>query len=58
MTEQKDFQKLFEAAEIAWGVIANVSQGDWTKQNDEWNEAAVRWRDNYFKLVKEMGGFK
>lgn len=32
----------------AWGIIANVSEGDWTKQPQEWQDAAVRWRDETF----------
>lgn len=31
----------------AWGVIANVSQGNWDQQNAEWREAATRWRDRW-----------
>ncbi len=31
----------------AWGVIANVSEGDWTKQPQEWQDAAKRWRDDF-----------
>lgn len=29
----------------AWGLIANVSGGDWGKQANGWKEAAIRWRD-------------
>lgn len=32
--------------EIAWGIIANVSNGDWARSQDpEWVAAAERWRD-------------
>lgn len=41
-----------DAAEMLWVVLANVSGGDWTKQTQEWQEAAARWRDNYFAAVK------
>jgi hypothetical protein len=37
-----------DAAEMLWVVLANVSGGDWTKQSADWQEAAARWRDNYF----------
>lgn len=37
-----------DAAEMLWVVLANVSGGDWEKQTPEWQEAAARWRDNYF----------
>lgn len=33
--------------DIAWGLIANVSGGDWDKQSSEWRDAAKRWRDEY-----------
>jgi hypothetical protein len=41
-----------DAAEMLWVVLANVSGGDWKKQTPEWQEAAARWRDNYFAAVK------
>jgi hypothetical protein len=37
-----------DALYMAWTIIANVSGGDWTKQTPEWQEAAVRWRDEMF----------
>lgn len=40
-----------DAAEMLWLVVANVSGGDWTKQSTEWQEAAVRWRDNYYSVL-------
>lgn len=36
-----------ELLDAAWGVIANVSGGNWTKQDAEWRERAERWRDQY-----------
>lgn len=36
-----------DLAEFAWGVIANVSEGNWEAQTEEWCDAARRWRDNY-----------
>jgi hypothetical protein len=45
-------QTMADAAEMLWVVLANVSGGDWTKQSEEWREAAARWRDNYFAVVK------
>lgn len=44
-------KKLEDAAEMLWVVIANVSAGDWKKQNQDWQDAAARWRDNYFKVL-------
>jgi hypothetical protein len=43
---------MVDAAEMLWVVLANVSGGDWTKQTPEWQEAAARWRDNYFAALK------
>jgi uncharacterized protein YoxC len=40
--------------EWAWGIIANASNGDWTKQSDEWNGAAIKWRDKYHDLISEV----
>lgn len=44
----RDAPTMADAAEMLWVVLANVSGGDWTKQSEEWQEAAARWRDNYF----------
>jgi len=48
-------KKLDDAAEMLWVVVANASQGDWSKQTEEWQTAAAKWRDNYFKVRKELG---
>lgn len=45
-------QKMSDAAEMLWVMLANVSGGDWTKQTPEWRDAAARWRDNYFAALK------
>jgi hypothetical protein len=37
----------------AWTILANVSEGDWTKQTPEWQEAVVRWRDAFHKALDE-----
>ena len=42
-----------DAAEMLWVCLANVSGGNWDEQSDEWQEAAVRWRDYYFAAVKD-----
>jgi hypothetical protein len=36
-----------DLAETAWGIIANAGGGDWTKETQEWQDAAARWRDAY-----------
>lgn len=45
-----------DAAEMLWVILANVSGGDWDKQSDEWQEAAQRWRDNYFQSLAAQEG--
>ena len=42
-----------EAMEAAWGIIANVSGGDWSKQSKEWQDAAARWRDEFLSEILE-----
>lgn len=43
---------LADAAEMLWVVLASVN--DWTDQSPEWQEAAARWRDNYFAAMKQQ----
>lgn len=42
---------LANALEFAWGIIANVSGSDWSLQSPEWQEAAARFRDQYWNPV-------
>lgn len=52
---QERIKRLEDCIETAWGIIANVSGGDWTRQKHHWQEAAVRWRDNDFHpIMKEL----
>ena len=37
--------------EIAWGIIANAGGGDWGKESEGWQEAAVRWRDDVWNKI-------
>jgi len=46
--------RLKDAAEMLWVVLVNVNGGDWTKQTQEWQEAAARWRDNYLAVMREF----
>ncbi len=48
---RKGLRQVLNAAEMLWVVLANVSEGNWTKQTDDWQKAAKRWRDNYLKLL-------
>jgi hypothetical protein len=57
--------ELAEARELldsAWGVIANanarVALGDWEAANTLWREAAERWRDRYFAMLKAAQAMK
>jgi len=56
MTENE--QKLADAAEMLWVVVANASGGDWKRETLEWQEAAAHWRDNYFNVLREISGLK
>lgn len=47
-----EVSRLRDAAEMLWVVLANVSGGDWEKQTPEWQEAAARWRDNYYRVAQ------
>lgn len=38
--------------EFGWGVIANAGGGNWEKEGKEWKGAAIRWRDEYFSLLR------
>ena len=52
---KKEMEELADAAEMLWVVLANVNAGDWSTQTEEWQEAAIKWRDNYFaKLPKKF----
>lgn len=49
-TEERP-QTMADAAEMLWVMLANVSEGNWTKQSADWQEYAARWRDNYFAVL-------
>ena len=47
-------KRLEEALGVSWGIIANVSGGNWTEQKSVWVDTAVRWRDDsLIPLLKE-----
>lgn len=52
MTPTEALRRLVDSAEMLWVVLANVSGGDWTKQTQEWQDAAARWRDEYFEATR------
>lgn len=40
-----------ELLEFAWGILANVSNGDWQQQSNEWQHAVINWRDKYHSYI-------
>lgn len=48
-------ERLTGAAEMLWVVLANVSGGDWTKQDMQWRLAAAAARDHYFDVAVAQG---
>ena len=53
--DKQKVKEFVNAAEMLWVVLANVSEGNWSLQSEEWQKAASRWRDNYFKKLEELG---
>ena len=51
--DDRDISELFIALELAWGIIANVSNGDWTQQSEAWRAAAADWRDSHYLASPE-----
>lgn len=54
MTKRQE--KNMEALELAWGIIANVSGGNWNEQTVDWKKAAERWRDEHWHPALEALG--
>ena len=46
-------QDVIAHLEYAWTIIANASGGDWTKESEEWQEAAAKWRDGYHAILTQ-----
>ena len=42
---------LLDLLESAWGLIANVSGGNWLNQHEDWVAAAERWRTKYYTMI-------
>ena len=36
----------------AWGLLANVSEGNWEEQTEEWQEAVIHWREKFHKSLE------
>ena len=43
----------FDLLDEAWGIIANAGGGDWTRETDDWQTAAARWRDAYHEWLAD-----
>lgn len=61
-TEQRKPQtpevtRLMDALELAWGIIANASGGNWERESPEWQEAAHRWRDQHWHPALNRNGY-
>lgn len=41
-------------AEWGWTIIANASGGDWGKESKDWQEAAAKYRDDFFSTIKTL----
>lgn len=41
--------------DVAWRLLANVSEGDWDKQPPEWQQAALRFREQYHEDLVARG---
>jgi hypothetical protein len=39
--------------EAAWILIANAGEGDWTRESDDWQQAAAKWRDRWHAWLDE-----
>lgn len=39
--------ELWEAIDTAWRIIANASNGDWSKETPDWAKAASDWRNRW-----------
>lgn len=38
--------------EFAWILIANVNNGDWSQQSEDWRESVYRFRDRYHAVIR------
>lgn len=46
--------ELLDLAEVAWAVIANVGNGNWSGQSDAWRGAAENWRKQYHGALDQL----
>lgn len=49
----RDASASSDLLEFAWGIIANAGGGNWTLETKDWQEAAARFRTEYFKRLND-----
>jgi hypothetical protein len=54
MTEKQgwNLEDKDDLLEFAWGILANINHGDWSKCDEEYVKTLILWRDAYFKLTQ------
>lgn len=53
---EKRAEKAEDLCYTAWTILANVSEGDWTRQTQEWQDAVVRWRYEWHESRPPLTG--
>lgn len=51
---EEQMESAMDCMNYAWTIICNVSEGDWKKQQQEWQDAASRCREQYHALLDSM----
>lgn len=51
LSKMSKLEELEDLCESAWGIIANAYGGDWELANNDWQNAAQRWRDHWNKML-------
>lgn len=49
-----DTERMLDAMEDAWGVIANAAGGNWGNESADWQAAARHWADNYNGMLGKL----
>jgi len=55
-SEDSPLPERYALTEMAWVLIANAWEGDWTKAPQEWQDAAAKWRDEYHSSLRLASG--
>lgn len=54
MARMESLTAAMDAAEALWGVVANASGGDWSKETPGWRAAAERAREQYHTALEKF----